>query len=261
MSSKYMFDNIVSLSTTAITADFEDSFYPASNISKHRTVDEFRTPTGTTTSNLVIDAKNVRTATDIVIVGNNVTNEMNFNQVTLEGNPTNEWSSPAFSTTISDIDYEENIVFKSFTQQSFRFWRIVASSTSGFVGYSNVYLGDSLSTAGDVRSFNFGWEWGRIDRSIQKEGRYGQLFTDEINDQKTINADIDLMEDVTFYKFRQMVDYIGKTKGFYFIADVTESIIENKEVFAGYFQMVERPSFTNNFAQKYAASISIKEVI
>jgi len=263
MSTKYLYDNLVTLDETVLTPDAVDAFYPVSNLKQLHTVDEFRTPNGTTTSNLIIDFKTVRNITDFALVGNNATNELNVTAITIEANPTSNFSAPAFTTTLlsTDFDFEENIAFHSFATQAYRFWRIVATTGAGFVGYSNIFLGESLSTPNELRSFSYGWKFERIDNSKAQKGRYGQKFIDEINDQKMFSGDVKIMEDATHTNYQTMIDIVGITKGIFLLLDSTENIITNKEIFAGYVQFNRRPMLTNTFFKRYDTAFQLLEVI
>lgn len=261
MSGRILWDNLVMLPTTTVVDINASQFYPAKNIQETQTIKEFRTTDGTLETELVIDLKTNHPVTDFAIVGNGGTYQFNVTSVILEANPTNEWSSPAFTTSIATMDYYENFTMHNFTEQNYRFWRLRASNTSGFVGFSNIFLGKSILFGTDIKGINFGWRYIRDDSSKFTSGRYNQRFVNVSNSMKKISAKIKLLDVNETAKLQEMSDWLGKTKGFFIMIDETESIVDNKERFAGYFYLDNSLEFTNDFAGYYSCDLKLSEVI
>ena len=145
--------------------------------------------------------------------------------ITLEFNATNTWGSPAATETIQFSDIH-GLGFKEFLTHSYRFCRVVMTSTLGYCEISNLFIGKKLNIN---RSVSFSWTYKDDELSIKKSNRYGQVFTDVITRQKTISAALRLLDKNQLAEFYKAYDYCGESKPF-FIRLGRSPIVTGKQI-------------------------------
>ena len=199
------------------------------------------------------------------MVGNNATGDLNVTSYRVYASPTNNWASTSYDSglqTLSQDQLDENFAYLDINATNCRYWRITLSNTGGdnnFVGCSNIFLGTATTMTNNAISY--GWEFQRIDRSTVQEGRYGQRYIDRINDQKQIRAGFELLDLDEFEIIDDMFKWCGKHTPIWLIVDPDEVIVNNANVFSGYFLFTERPSFTNTAHGLMNTSFELIEVV
>ena len=160
--------------------------------------------------------------------------------VTIEANATNSWGSPAFSTTVTDFDTEENLASVAFgSTQTYRYWRFTFTSSTAPVEVSNIFLG--LKTELTNQGIALGWKFTRIDNTEIVVNRYGQKFIDTSTDIKKIEASMTVLNVTEMESMNDVFDYCGNSKPVWVIVDPSETIVNNKDRFAGMYYFKERP--------------------
>ena len=112
-----------------------------------------------------------------------------------------------------------------------------------------------------LNAISYGWQFQRIDRSVVQEGRYGQRYVDRINDQKAISGAFEFLDKDEFETIDSMFQYCGVHTPLWLIVDSDEVIVNNANVYSGYFNLIERPSFTNKAYGLMSTDFSLIEVV
>ncbi len=257
--SKFMYFNLVDQATTglSVVSGGQDSFYPLSNLQQPQACTTFRSTTGQLTSVILIDCGAASLANAFMAVGSSI-GTLELTSVTIEANATTDFTTPAFSTTVTDFDYDNNICSHSFTDTTYRYWQITFEGGSSYVEVANVFLGESQSLTNN--NIAIGWTFQNVDRSDVSTGRYGQKYIDRINSQKLITASIRLLDKDEFDVINEMYEYCGRTRPVWLIIDPSELILNNKDFFSGYFYFGQRPAFVNDFYALYSTEFVLEEV-
>lgn len=267
MANKWFYLNYATLNETTATVSVAtaNSFYPVSNLKHNHTVKEFRTQDSEATVNVTFDFGVAKTVDSFLMVGNNATAQLNVSSVQILGNPTDTWATPAYDSgvlTLTPDQLDENFFYKAVTSTSARYWRITFTNTGGannFVGLSNIFLGPATTMS--LNAISYGWQFQRIDRSVVQEGRYGQRYVDRINDQKAISGSFEFLNKDEFETIDLMFQYCGVHTPLWLIVDSDEVIVNNANVYSGYFNLIERPSFTNRAYGLMSTDFSLIEVV
>jgi hypothetical protein len=243
-------DNLVDQST--LTASTENALYPVSNIKDSRRSKVYRS---TTNSDEIVFDFGETSEVDTVFLIADKRNGFGFSTVTLEFNATDNWVSPAATESVT-FSTEFGVGFKEFAAvHSYRFCRMVITSTLGYCEVSNIFLGKKNNI---VRSINFGWSYKDDELSTKKTNRYGQIFTDIISRQKTINCSLNYIDKDALDEFFKAYDYCGETKPL-FIRLGCENMSNDFRRFSGMVYFQEVPTITNNSFNKYNVSLTLKE--
>jgi hypothetical protein len=192
---------------------------------------------------------------DSVVIVPDKRSGFGITSISLEFNATNEWSSPAAteSVTFSDV---HGVGISEFTQtRSYRFCRLVLTSTLGYCELANIFIGKKQALN---RGISFGWSYKDEDRSIKRFNRYGQQFTDVINRAKIINAQLSLLDKEQIDEFFDVYDRCGESKPF-FIKIGCDTMINDYRRFSGMVYFQDVPTITNGSFGRYSLSMSLRE--
>lgn len=255
MSFKFLANNLVD--QASIFTSSENSQFPASNI-KH----DFRTKVYRSTSNsdnIVFDLGSIEDV-DHVAICDNWQDGFGVSAVTIEANGTDNWTSPAFSTSMT-LDTEFGVSIKALSsQQSYRFWRLVLTSTLGYCEISHVFIGKASSVS--TNGVSYGWSYKNNDLKKQATSRYGQEFIDSIAQRKELmNLSFKVMNTTELDKIFEVYDNRRTVKPFYVkVGDDTDTIISNEDRFNGLYKLTAMPSVSNpsTFAL-YDVTLSMRE--
>lgn len=253
---KYFDYNLVTQSTTSITAGSENAQFPASNIADPRATKVFRSETGTLTTNIVFDFITTESVDSVLMKGHHLDGFGFTGNVTIEANATDVWTSPSFSTTMT-VDHNFNFAYLGFSAESYRYWRITATAASGYLEIGKVFIGSKTELASN--NIDYGWSIEERDLSRVQQNKYGQRFIDEITTQKIFKGSISLLDKTDLDTMYGIFDNVGINKPVWLIVDSTEGIVNNLERFAmyGYFDKI--PAVKNNAYSLYDMSLQISE--
>lgn len=253
---KFFVNNGITTDDTVLTASSEDAFFPASNLKNPFTTKVYRSVTGVTSANVVIDTLTSEEADSLLIKGSTI-DGFGFNgDLTFEANGADVWTSPAFSTTITP-NSEFNLAIQTLSpSQNYRFWRVSGTGTS-FFELSTIFIGKFVQMT--TNNIDFGWSY--INRDISKisRNRYGQRFIDQINDSDEIKATFKLLNKTELDIILDVFDTVGRHTPFWFIVDEDEIIVNDKERFFNSFYLTQRPEITNDSFGLYSLSFNIVE--
>ena len=177
--------------------------------------------------------------------------------LTLELNATDEWSSPAFITTITPSNLH-NIGYKSFEDQTYRFARVTATGT-GYFELSNIFLG--AYTQLSENNIDFGWTYINMDKSLITKNSQGQQFSTLRPKMKEIKANFKYLNVAEFTTISDLYDLHGKIEPVWFVVDESEIIVDAKERFINQYYFKSDLSFKNTTFGLYDTSFSLSEVI
>lgn len=255
MSFKFLANNLVDQSI--ISASTENSLFPASNI-QH----DFRTKVFRSTSNsdsVVFDLGSIEDV-DHVAICDNWQDGFGVTAVTIEANATDSWGAPAFSTTMT-LDTTFGVSIKALSStQSYRYWRLVLTSTLGYCELSHVFIGKASSVS--TNGVSYGWSYRNNDLKNTSRSRYGQEFIDAITTQKELsNLSFKVMNTTEIDKIFEVYDNRGTTKPLYVkVGDDTNTIISNEDRFNGLYKITSAPSVSNPSAfGLYDVTLSVRE--
>ena len=250
MTFKLYDENLIDQST--ITPSTVNAQFPTSNLLDPRRSKVYRSTTNADT--ILFDMQETSEIDTIFIVADKRAG-FGISTITLEFNATSDFSSPAYSvavpfSTIFGIGYVE------FATINYRFARAVITSTLGYCEISKIFIGKSLAL---TRGINFGWTIKDEELSQKQFNRYGQQFTDIILRQKKINFSLNLLGKDDLDLVNTLLDRVGETRPFYIILGCDLMINDNRR-FSGPVILDDIPSITNTFFNKYALSMSVKEL-
>lgn len=247
--------NLAVQSATVITPSDENVQFPASNLKDKRNTKVFRSQSAT--ANLVFDTITAQPVDSVLVKANWKTGRGFVGDLTIEANATNEWSSPAFSTTLSFND-EFNLGHVEFAEQSYRFWRIVGTG-SGYLELSNLFIGKKITL--ESNSIDLGWSIQRVDNSRSRENRYKQKFTDVINEQDTVRASYKLLNKDELDTILDIFKVAQTYNPVWCIVDSTATIVNDKERFAGMFEFNQTGRPRNSNFALYDLNFVMEEVL
>lgn len=256
--SKFFYYNLIDQRPTelVLVSGTPDSFYPLDNLKDHHTTKVFRTADASPAA-VLIDCQTPSNADSFLIVGDSTRN-LAVNAITIEANATADFSSPAFTTTVEDFDFEEGIATHFFETQRYRYWRVTFSPTSDYVEVANIFLGEALQL--ESQALTLGWEVQNHDTSKVSVTRYGQKFVDRVTDLKRIKGAIELMNPDEFEAVNTMFEYCGIHRPLWVVLDPMQVMSNNKDTFSGYFFLAkDRPAFTSPFHALYSTEFELEQ--
>jgi hypothetical protein len=244
--------NLVDQST--LTASTQNSLFPVSNVKDYRRSKVFRSTSNS--DNIVFDFGETSDVNTVFLVSDKRSG-FGFSTVTLEFNATNVWTSPAATESVA-FSVEHGVGFAEFTNtHSYRFCRMVITSTLGYCEVSNLFLGVKNNI---VKSINFNWNYKDVEIMTQKSNRYGQLFTDVIARQKTINCSLSNMNKDNLDEFFKAYDYCGESKPLFIRLGCAEMSNDFRR-YSGMVFFQDVPAISNPYFNKYSASLVFKEAM
>lgn len=254
---KFAYFNLVTQAETEISlaSGGENPFYPLTNLTHPHALKTYRS-SGSATAVVVFDFQTPATIDTFLSVGSSI-GTLDLTDVLIEANATDSWTSPAFSTSVTDFDYQANFASKFFTAETYRYWRLTLTGTAGYVEVGKIFLGSSVSLTNN--NVAIGFEFGEDDLSEVVKGRYGQRFVDEITDVTTLKGSLSLLDKDELDTIKGMFDYCGKSRPVWVVTDPGELIVNNKDMLSGYFYFVDRPRFKNDFFGLYSTSFELEE--
>lgn len=255
MSVKFWHYNLVDQPQTVITATNQNAFFPAENIKDPRTTKVLRSTT--TETAVTFDFTTIEDVDSILLVPHSQLGWGFTGSILVEANATNNWASPAYTTTIgpAEIDQIHNIAIKEFPVQTWRFWRLTFTNTP-YVEVSKIFIGKLNNVGG--RSVSFGWSYIDNDLSQSVVNRYGQKFTDVITSQKRLGFALNVMTKDQMDQFFEVYDYNRTFRPFFFQVCDCE-IMNDMERFAGYFTFDQMPEIVNNNHSLYDLQATVTE--
>ena len=244
-------ENLVDQST--LSASTTNLLFPVNNIKDSRRSKVFRS--NGNSDSVVFDFNETSEVNSFFIVGDKRSG-FGVSTITLQFNGTDSWGAPASSESIT-FSTEHGVGFKEFlTTHSYRFCRMVLTSTLGYCEISNVFLGKKLTIS---RGINFGWSYRSNELSKESRNRYGQLFTDILFRQRLISCSISNMSKDDLDEFFKMYDSKGETKPFFIVLGCDGQNTNDHRRYSGMYYLENIPPIPNPKFNKYNVSMSLIE--
>lgn len=250
---KFFVNNLVD--GAQITASTVNAQYPVSNI-QH----DFRTKVFRSTSNsdnIVFDLGSIEDVDTIAVV-DNWRNGFGFSTMTIEANATNSWGSPAFSTTLT-YDSTFGIGIKEFTEESYRYWRIVLTSTLGYCELANIFIGKATTI--ETNGVDYGYLYKKNDLTNVSTTRYGQEYIDDFGTRKSLDGlSFQVMNNTELDAIFEIYDQRRTVKPFFIkLGDGTNTIISNENRLNGLYKLKSEPSVKAKTIGYWDLSLSLAE--
>lgn len=240
---------------SVVTASTENELFPASNLIDPRRTKVFRT--NSNSDSIVFDFGETSEVNSILLV-DSPRDGFGVTSVTLEMNGTNTWGAPAFTTTVP-LNAIHGLGFKEFALQSYRFARLVMTSTLGYCELSKVFIGKEITFANNM-GIELGWTYQDKDLSTFRENRYGQKFIDVVSRQKQISFSIRSMDKTEIDQVLEIYDEKSTIKPF-FVRIGNDEMINDPDRFAGMFYLNTVPQITNKSFGLYDISMNLEEAM
>jgi hypothetical protein len=250
---RFYVENLVD-QAISITPSTENALFPASNLQDHRRTKVFRSTTNS--DNIVFDFGETSDINSIMIVDDPL-NGFGVSTVTLELNGTNTWGAPAFSQALT-FSTEHGVGYAEFSTQSYRFGRLVCTSSNSYIEIAQVFIGESVQIGPD-RSPNYGWSYQNEDSSRITKNRYGQRFVDVIDRNKNVNMSFGLLTYEDMEDVYTILDHCGETKPFFMRLGCNSINVQDDRRFSGMFYLTSVPQVTNTSFNRYSLSFSLEE--
>jgi len=242
--------NLVDQST--LSASTENANFPVENIQDPRRSKVFRSTSNS--DNIVFDFGETSDIDTFFIVPDK-RNGFGISTISLQFNATNEWSSPAATESIT-FSTTHGVGFVEFAAvRSYRFCRMVLTSTLGYCEIANVFLGQKLEIE---KSINFNWNYKDEELSTSKLNRYGQQFTDVILRRKVVNCAISYMSKDQLAAFFTAYDYCGESRPMFVKIGCAE-MSDDYRRFSGMYFFNDVPTVTNAYFNKYNVTMALRE--
>lgn len=247
-------------SNVDLTASTASANYPVSNLqSLHRTK-VWRT-TSVTDQTVVIDIKTSEEIDSFVMLfhpldGCKLTNAA---VITVQGNATNNWTSPAVSVTATyDDDHEIASYFWS-TSQEYRYWRVKITdptNTTGYLEIGKIVLtkATQLSQCPDI-----GFGYGNDDLSTVSKTEYNQVYSDVKPNVKSLDLGMSLLTYADWETLQDIYDRVGSTVPIVISLDTDETLYD-KDRFMIYGTMPSDFNGKHRVVTYFDQSLKIREM-
>ena len=254
MSIKFLSNNLTT--SAVVTASTVNAQYPVTNLTDDRRTKTFRSTSNS--DNIVFDFGTAEEC-DYFAVVDNWQNGFGVTSIVIEANATNSWGSPSFTTT-AILDNLFGVSIKSFASaQSYRFWRVVLTSTLGYCEIANLFIGKAISIP--TNGVSYGWDYINKDLSQTSMNRYGQKFIDDIGSQKELNnLQFQVMDKDEMDSIFAVYDANRTVKPFFIHFPLeTDSLSNNEDRYNGFYYMKNSPAFNNINSGYYNTSLNLIE--
>jgi hypothetical protein len=155
--------------SATLTVDDELSNYPVENIQDSRLSRIFKN--SSLESAIVFDMGEDVSVDCIAILSHNFSENAT---ITLQGNDSDSWTSPAFE---QDITYSSGNITLEYTTQTYRYFRLYindSTNSDGYIQLSRVIIGEYYQPPGILAEA----EDSLIDASVKTMSKSGQSYTD-----------------------------------------------------------------------------------
>lgn len=246
-------NNLFNASNVVVSS--ENAQFPLLNLSDPRRTKVYRSTSNS--DNLVLDL-GIAEAVDTLMIVDNWQDGFSVNTITLEGNNTNSWTSPAFSESIP-INSEFGVAVKQFTETSLRFWRIVVTSSLGYCELANIFLGKASKI--ETNGVGYNWNYSTDDLSDKSKNRYGQEFIDDYGSVKNLeNLPFSVMNKDEQDIILEAWDLCRTTYPLFIYFPLEDGNASNDhDRYNGMYKFKSKPVFTNTTQGYFATVLNLVE--
>jgi hypothetical protein len=235
-----------------LSASTVNALFPVDNIKDFRRTKVYRSTANS--ASVVIDMHETSEVDSIFVVGSSI-DGLGFSTLTLQMNGTDSWGSPAFSVSVPTYAAFD-VAHVSFALQSYRFARLVMTSSLGYCELSNVMLGKALSP-GPV---DLGWTFQDADNSRMQENRYGQRFHDLIPRRRRYGVNFSNIDKTQLDVLLDLFDLCGESMPFIMAFDC-EGVYTERERLIAMVYAESTPQISNRFWNNFSTSLTLVEAM
>lgn len=256
----------------------EDPSFPLTNLYEQtQTIKEFKTlPSSGGVAIIYVDAGSAVAADSFCICGNNVSRELGVTSVQIQGNTTNSWGSPPFTSgsftrsTTPGINMSEVFGYQPLgSTQTYRYWKItLTNANDNVVSVAKMFLGPAVVLG--QGAFDFGWTFARVDQSVTNFGRYHEAFTTRLNQWKVITGQFLFLNPAEAAALQACYRYCGVGQAAVWVMVEPTGVIMpgNAELFGGYYYFASAsgtsgsgPDLTYTNYSLWSSSVELDEVV
>ncbi|MBU0994120.1 MAG: hypothetical protein KJ737_16640 [Proteobacteria bacterium] len=157
---KYGVVNLLDLASLTFEGWTEDPDYPKENLFNKR-MSKRGGFAGSRSGSIVIDLGSTQTVNGIALMNHNLTSGAT---ISIAGNSSNSWGSPAFSVTIPYREFDAAIVFD--IDQDYRYWRLSVNDSGR--ADADVKIGELILSNLTTLSRNHDW-------NLKEQHSYGNI--------------------------------------------------------------------------------------
>lgn len=211
---RLFFDNLIDAQGVVFTASTYDISFPPANIAHEHRTNPWVTGKTVAPEWIVIDLLSAKAVTAVILIDHTLT--AGDTLIKLEGNATNSWGAPSFSTTLT---WASGVISKVFGSQSFRYWRI--SFTKSAAGEAReigrVFIGTYYTTPDGPTKDGFEEEPQDLSTSARAQG--GATYSDEQDSFRTISLAFEAISTTQQTAFEAFADAVKTHTSFFLQAD------------------------------------------
>lgn len=179
-----MNDNLFLNASLSMITGTENAQYPLTNLKHDFTTKTFRS--NENSIEILVDLQTTQDVDSFAITGSSLTG-LGITSLSIYGSATTDFTGS--TEIVINLSAEHNFGYNLFTTQSFRYWKIEATTAGSYVELSNLFLGErtQLTNNGiDLTSFTYQTN----DNNSITTNNYGQRFIDTYNKIKAISGTI-----------------------------------------------------------------------
>jgi hypothetical protein len=238
-----------------LTPSSQNFQFPVSNIKDDRSTKLFRTNTNADT--LVIDLGSAVAIDAFCLVGSSITG-LGISALTVEMNSSNSWTTPAVTQAIT-LDSEFNWgSYEWASPQTYRYVRLILTSTLGYCELSNIFIGGVLTPAN--QDFSYPLTYRENDLSKISENRYGQKFVDNICKQRELSGKMENLYPSELEYMLNWIDTLSVTKPLFLKLD-SSSIFSDANRANGRYYLKSIPKMTYELGNLWSLSFDFEEAL
>jgi len=183
---------------------------------------------------------------------------------TLQANPTDAWTSPAFSTTLT---YNDEVISKlsvtGLAGTKFRYWRVLfddLDNPNGFLELSSLFLGNAFGedTRGRVQ-FPFTSRFEDLSRTLTSDG--GSTHSNLKEKTQSFSARWFPLAKAELEDLEDIFDEFGTSSAFFISMDSDKVFSTNENKRIVYAKMTGPPAWTLERPDIFSATMTFKEEI
>lgn len=200
--------------------------------------------------------------TDIAIIGaRNTGLKISPNAtVYLQGNTTNNWSSPEYSASLTYDD--ECIVSHSatgFHTTNLRYWRIKLSdqNSNGYIEIGSIFFGDAYVPTRGCVVFPFTSSYEDLSITIKSEG--GQTFSDKMEKSQLFTAQWKGLTKTELEEFRRIWEKFGTSHPFFMSFDSDEAFSSAENRMCKYVKFLDEPKYELETPNNFTFTMNFRE--
>jgi hypothetical protein len=238
---RFLYDNRADDSGATLTASAEANPWPKENVKHPYRGKAWRSKVDTSDQWLKWDLGSAKAVNCVALIGHNFNSD---NVIKIQGNATDSWASPTVNETIA---YHERIMIKFFTQQSLRWWQVVASGQTEerYHQIGRVFFGTYFQPS---RNFLVNWTHTVAD-SVQEQFTVdGSRYADERLIYPEFGIEFVLPVSEKYGDFDSLIQAVGVSKNL-FIALDPDNQLNELSVYGRILDIGEWTDLGNNWSK------------